>query len=59
MGCYVLLLMVLVFLRWWYIRQNRLHEKQLAEEQAVADVNLAHSLEDRTDRENPNFVYVY
>lgn len=59
MGCYVLLLMTLVFLRWWYKRENSRKEKKIQEGMATVDTELKHSFEDLTDRENVNFRYVY
>jgi hypothetical protein len=59
MGCYALLLFTLVFLRWWYMRENAKKERMILEGQAAADEELKHSFEDLTDRENVNFRYVY
>jgi hypothetical protein len=59
LGCYALLLSTLVFLRWWYIKENARKDKFIAEGLAKKDDDLKHSFEDLTDRENYNFRYVY
>lgn len=59
MGCYILLLLTLVFLRWWYKRENAKKDELIARGDAMKDVELTHSFEDLTDRENANFRYVY
>jgi len=59
LGCYVLLLLTLVFLRYWYKRENARKDALIARGEAKKDEALAHSFEDLTDRENANFRYVY
>ncbi|KAH8150480.1 uncharacterized protein LAJ45_05693 [Morchella importuna] len=59
MGCYAVLLSTLVFLRWHYVRQNKMKLAKLAEGQAVKDEGLTHSFDDLTDMENVNFQYCY
>lgn len=49
MGCYAVLLSTLVFLRWHYVRQNKMKLAKLAEGQAVKDEGLTHSFDDLTD----------
>lgn len=56
MGCYVLLLIVIVTLRWHLKRQNRRKDRAQGGQQ---DLAFVHAFEDRTDRENINFRYVY
>ncbi|KAI5781287.1 allantoate permease [Geopyxis carbonaria] len=56
MGCYAALLLTLIFLRFWYKKENARKDALGAQ---AADVTLAHSFEDLTDRENMNFRYVY
>ena len=60
MGCYVLLVLVIVFLRWELKRRNvkkdRLEEVGIRE---AKDEMLVHAFDDLTDVENPSFRYVY
>ena len=56
MGCYVLLIIVIVTLRWHLTRQNRLKEQLQGGD---VDESYVHAFEDLTDRENPNFRYIY
>jgi len=64
MGCYVLLVITIVFLRFYLIRQNK-KKDAAAEELAasgvegVTDTLMVHAFDDLTDRENPNFRYVF
>lgn len=50
MGCYVALLLNLAFLRWHYMRQNKIKAQKIAEGQAVKDEKLTHSFDDLTDK---------
>ncbi|RSL39020.1 hypothetical protein CEP53_014388, partial [Fusarium sp. AF-6] len=60
MGCYTLLVLVLIFFRWYLIRENRKRDELAAAGvPEAADDQLVHAFEDMTDRENPNFRYVY
>lgn len=64
MGCYALLVFVIIFLRWYLISQNKKKDRLQAELAAagatgVVDARLAHAFDDLTDRENPNFRYVF
>ncbi|KAI1824973.1 major facilitator superfamily domain-containing protein [Xylaria intraflava] len=60
LGCYAALVLVLVFFRWYLKWQNAKRDKLAAEGVREArDTNLTHAFEDLTDRENPNFRYVY
>lgn len=54
LGCYSLLVFVIIALRWHLRRQNR-------KKDAIAPFNptLANAFDDLTDRENANFRYVY
>ncbi|KAK2762293.1 hypothetical protein FQN54_001303 [Arachnomyces sp. PD_36] len=54
MGCYALLVIVIAALRWHLKRQNAKKDAL-----AVVDTNLVHAFDDLTDRENPNFRYMY
>ncbi|KAF5013094.1 hypothetical protein FDECE_921 [Fusarium decemcellulare] len=54
LGCYSLLIMVTASLRWHLKRQNRLKDEQFER-----DPTLAQAFDDLTDRENPNFRYIY
>jgi hypothetical protein len=49
-----------IFLRFYLIRQNKKKDEMLtAAGISVADPNLVHAFEDKTDQENLNFRYVY
>jgi hypothetical protein len=60
MGCYVLLVLVIIFLRWHLSHQNSKKDR-LADASVghVGDEGMVHAFEDLTDRENQNFRYVY
>ncbi|KAK6068623.1 major facilitator superfamily transporter [Seiridium cupressi] len=59
-GCYVLLVFIIIFFRWHLKHQNK-KKDELASAgiQEAHDANMVHAFEDLTDRENPNFRYVY
>ncbi len=60
LGCYSLLVIVIVFLRFYLIRQNKKRDELAAA--GVSDANderFTHAFEDLTDKQNPNFRYVY
>ncbi|KAI0894205.1 MFS general substrate transporter [Annulohypoxylon nitens] len=60
LGCYALLVVILVFFRFYLVRQNKKRDQLAAAGVSEArDERLAHAFEDLTDRENPNFRYVY
>lgn len=60
MGCYVLLLLVIVFLRFYLIRLNKQRDAAAAAGVREADDKRnIHAFEDLTDKENPNFRYVF
>lgn len=62
MGCYALLVVNIVFLRWYLMRQNgKKDEVRRVVEEAVVEgrSGMVHAFDDLTDRENPNFRYVY
>ncbi|KAI1320324.1 major facilitator superfamily domain-containing protein [Xylariaceae sp. FL0255] len=61
LGCYTLLVLVLLFcFRWYLKRENKKRDKLAAEGVRQArDENMAHAFEDLTDRGNPNFRYMY
>ncbi|KAL2432661.1 putative transporter [Exophiala dermatitidis] len=60
MGCYALLVLVIVFLRFHLRRQNRKKDElALAGIYEAKDDQYLHAFEDLTDRENPNFRYMY
>ena len=54
MGCYVLLVLTIIFLRWHLRRVNKQKDAK-----ALKDEALVHAFEDLTDRENQNFRYIY
>ncbi|KAK0662907.1 putative transporter [Lasiodiplodia hormozganensis] len=60
MGCYVLLVIVIVFLRWWLVRENKRKDRIVEQNGSAAkDDHLVHAFEDLTDKENINFRYIY
>ncbi|KAH9883985.1 major facilitator superfamily domain-containing protein [Xylariomycetidae sp. FL2044] len=60
LGCYSLLVIVLLYFRWYLRRENKKRD-QLAEAGAgeARDERMVHAFEDLTDRENPNFRYLW
>ncbi|KAF2477312.1 MFS transporter [Lindgomyces ingoldianus] len=60
MGCYVLLVLVIAFLR-WDLKSRNANKDRLAEAgvREANDESLVHAFDDLTDRENPNFRYIY
>lgn len=60
LGCYTLLVIDIVLLRWYLMAQNKKRDRLAAEGVRDAhDEAFVHAFEDRTDKENPNFRYVY
>ncbi|KAM0710206.1 hypothetical protein Q7P35_002568 [Cladosporium inversicolor] len=60
MGCYVLLLLVIIFLRFYLTRLNKQRDAAAASGVREADDKRnIHAFEDLTDKENPNFRYVF
>lgn len=60
LGCYTLLVITIFALRWHLRRQNKKRDELAAIGVAEAkDENMTQAFEDLTDRENPNFRYVY
>ncbi|KUJ18652.1 MFS general substrate transporter [Mollisia scopiformis] len=63
MGCYALLVFVIIFLRWYLMSQNKKKDRLQAELAAagagVVDERLTHAFDDLTDKENANFRYVF
>lgn len=60
LGCYSLLVIVIIGLR-FYLKYENKKRDALAESGAreARDEQLVHAFEDLTDKENPNFRYVY
>ncbi|KAI1453940.1 MFS general substrate transporter [Annulohypoxylon moriforme] len=59
LGCYALLVVILLFFRFYLTKQNNKRDQLAAAGVSEArDERLAHAFEDLTDRENPNFRYV-
>lgn len=54
MGCYCLLLLIIIYLRWHLKRINKQRD-----EVAAVDEQNTHAFEDLTDKQNPNFRYIY
>jgi hypothetical protein len=60
LGCYTILVIVIVSLRWYLRRQNQKRDELAAAGVKEAkDERMIHAWEDLTDQENPNFRYVY
>ncbi|KAK7962878.1 major facilitator superfamily domain-containing protein [Apiospora aurea] len=60
LGCYALLVVILVFFRWWLVRQNKKRDALAAAGvEAASDRQTTHAFEDLTDRENLSFRYVF
>lgn len=60
LGCYCLLVVDIILLRWYLTTQNRKRDRLAAEGVREAhDTAFVHAFEDKTDNENPNFRYVY
>lgn len=59
-GCYSLLVVDIILLRWYLVAQNKKRDRLAAEGvQEAHDEAYVHAFEDRTDKENPNFRYEY
>lgn len=54
LGCYSVLVVVILFLRWNLVHRNNKKDREFGKE-----TNAAHGFDDLTDRENPNFRYVF
>lgn len=60
LGCYGLLVVDIILLRWYLVTQNKKRDRLAAEGvQEAHDEAFVHAFEDITDRKNPNFRYVY
>ncbi|CAI6335658.1 unnamed protein product [Periconia digitata] len=60
MGCYVLLVIVIIFLRWNLTSRNKKRERAAAQVQGDGtDQGLVHAFDDLTDGENPTFRYMF
>lgn len=60
LGCYSLLVLILLFLRWYLVHQNKKRDELAAAGiHEAMDEQYVHAFEDLTDKENPNFRYVY
>ncbi|KAF2876868.1 MFS transporter [Massariosphaeria phaeospora] len=59
MGCYVLLVLVIIYLRWTLVRRNKAKDRLTEQVTEARDENLVHAFDDLTDRENPSFRYMY
>lgn len=60
LGCYTLLVITILALRWYLRRQNRKRDEMAANGVAEArDDAMVRAWEDLTDRENLSFRYVY
>ncbi|KAJ5693450.1 hypothetical protein N7462_002873 [Penicillium macrosclerotiorum] len=59
LGCFVLVVLVLMALRLWYSIQNRRRDAKIASGEVLPDVHFTHGFEDITDRENPHFRFSY
>jgi hypothetical protein len=54
LGCYSALLFVIAFLRFNLTLRNKKKDSEFGK-----DINTTHGFDDLTDKENPNFRYVY
>ncbi|KAH7078519.1 major facilitator superfamily domain-containing protein [Paraphoma chrysanthemicola] len=54
LGCYSVLVCVIAFLRWNLIHRNNKKDREFGK-----DISATHGFDDLTDRENPNFRYVF
>ena len=60
LGCYSLLVIVILVLRFYLVRQNKKRDQLAAAGDHTAhDENYTHAFEDLTDQQNKNFRYVY
>lgn len=64
MGCYAVLVVVIIFLRFYLQSQNKKKDRIQAElslsgATGVVNERMTHAFDDLTDRENINFRYVY
>ncbi|KAK8043387.1 Major facilitator superfamily transporter [Apiospora rasikravindrae] len=60
LGCYALLVVILVFFRWLLVRQNKKRDALAASGvEEASDRRTTHAFEDLTDRENLSFRYVF
>ncbi|PSN70171.1 allantoate permease [Corynespora cassiicola Philippines] len=59
MGCYVLLVLVIVFLRFNLSARNKAKDRLAAQAPEASQDNLTHAFDDLTDKENPTFRYMY
>ncbi|KAI3064704.1 hypothetical protein CBS147353_8624 [Aspergillus niger] len=61
LGCYSAMTLAVIFLRFYLIRENKKKDKAMAEMGIALDGedHLARAFEDRTDRENIHFRYIY
>jgi hypothetical protein len=60
LGCYSLLVLVIIYLRFHLMRQNKKKDELAAAGiQEANDVELVHAFDDLTDRQNLNFRYMY
>lgn len=59
LGCYSLLVIIILGLRWYLVHQNKKRDALAAAGvQEANDSKMIHAFEDLTDKENPNFRYV-
>lgn len=64
MGCYIVMIFTIAFLRFYLARQNAVKDRLRAELRdagtlGVIDEKMVHAFDDLTDKENMNFRYVY
>ena len=59
MGCYIVLVFVIAFLRFNLVSRNKAKDALAAQVTEANDGGLVHAFDDLTDRENPNFRYVF
>ncbi|KIV98729.1 uncharacterized protein PV09_09512 [Verruconis gallopava] len=59
LGCYTLLVLDIIFLRFWLRYQNKKKDELVGEVSLNDADGVVHGFEDLTDRENPRFRYIY
>jgi hypothetical protein len=60
LACYSCMAGVIIFLRFYLIRQNRKKDEMVnVAGLDAADPNLVHAFDDKTDKENMSFRYMY
>ncbi|CAK7217553.1 hypothetical protein SBRCBS47491_003198 [Sporothrix bragantina] len=59
MGCYGVIVILLLILGWHLRKENKKKEAVQEQDWTASETNLSNAFDDLTDRENPNFRYMY